>query len=69
MLYLYPSNKTENLAVVLAKLQHSPPLEDPFESEVILTQSYGMGVWLRQQISSTEGIACMEETIMPGAFL
>ena len=69
MLYLYPSNKTESLAVVLAKLQSSPPLEDPFESEVILTQSYGMGVWLRQQISLAEGIACMEETIMPGAFL
>ena len=69
MLYLYPSNKTETLAQVLAKLQSTPPLSDPFASEIILTQSYGMGVWLKQRISEHQGIACMLDAQMPGAFL
>ena len=69
MLHLYPSNKIETLAQVLAKLQSTPPLSDPFASEVVLTQSYGMGVWLKQRISEHQGIACMLDTQMPGAFL
>ncbi|KZY72425.1 hypothetical protein A3742_15510 [Oleiphilus sp. HI0071] len=69
MLYLYPSNKTETLAQILAKLQSTPPLADPFASEIVLTQSYGMGVWLKQRISDHQGIACMVDTQMPGAFL
>jgi exodeoxyribonuclease V gamma subunit len=69
MLYLYPSNKTETLAQILSKLQSTPPLADPFASEIVLTQSYGMGVWLKQRISDHQGIACMVDTQMPGAFL
>jgi len=69
MLYLYPSNKIETLAAVLAKLHSSPPLSDPFEDELILTQSHGMGVWLKQKISEHSSVACMIETMMPGAFI
>jgi len=69
MLYLYPSNKTENLALVLAEIMRAKPLEDPFESDLVLTQSHGMGVWLNQQISSVQGISCMVDAMMPGVFL
>lgn len=69
MLYLYPSNKTENLARALSALQGASPLKDPFASEVILTQSYGMGVWLKQRISEYQGVACMLDTKMPAMFL
>lgn len=69
MLYLYPSNKTENLARALSALQSASPLKDPFASEVILTQSYGMGVWLKQRISEYQGVACMLDTKMPAMFL
>ena len=69
MLYLYPSNKTESLAQALAKLQSTLPLLDPFDKEIVLTQSYGMGVWLKQRISECQGIACMLDTKMPAMFL
>ncbi|KZY68543.1 MULTISPECIES: exodeoxyribonuclease V subunit gamma [unclassified Oleiphilus] len=69
MLYLYPSNKTANLATVLAEIMRADPLADPFESDIILTQSHGMGVWLNQQISANQGVSCMIDSMMPGAFL
>jgi exodeoxyribonuclease V gamma subunit len=69
MLYLYPSNKTESLATVMAEIMRRQPLSDPFTPEVVLTQSHGMGVWLEQQISEKLGIAAMIDVQMPGAFV
>ena len=51
MLRLYPSNKTEHLAVVISEVMKASPLSSSFSNEVILIQSHGMGTWLQQEIS------------------
>lgn len=69
MLRLYPSNKTESLAAMLAAIIRHDPIDDPFEPEHILIQSQGMGAWLQQQVSSQLGVAALIETQMPAAFV
>ena len=69
MLRLYPSNKTENLALVIAELMKAKPLTSVFSKEVILIQSHGMGSWLQQQVSEQLGIAAMIDCIMPASFI
>ena len=69
MLRVYPSNKTESLAIVMAELMKAQPLSDPFVAETILIQSHGMGTWLKQQLSSDLGIAAMIETMMPASYV
>ena len=69
MLRLYPSNKTENLAVVIAEVMKSKPLSSAFSNEIILIQSHGMGTWLQQEISKNLGIAAMIECSMPASFI
>jgi exodeoxyribonuclease V gamma subunit len=69
MLRLYPSNKTEHLAVVISEVMRSSPLSSSFSSEVILIQSHGMGTWLQQEISHNLGIAAMIECSMPASFI
>lgn len=69
MLRIYPSNKTESLAAVMAALMRAQPLEDPFARELVLIQSQGMGLWLQQQLSESLGIAAMIETQMPASFV
>ena len=69
MLHLYPSNKTEHLAIVIAEIMKMKPLSAPFAHEVILIQSHGMGTWLQQEISQHLGIAAMIECSMPASFI
>lgn len=69
MLRVYPSNRTESLAYVLAEIIRTDPLSDPFASETILIQSHGMGTWLQQQLSSQLGIAAMVNSMMPASFI
>jgi len=69
MLRLYPSNKTEHLAVVIAEVMKASPLSSSFSNEVILIQSHGMGTWLQQEISQSLGIAAMIECTMPASFI
>ena len=69
MLRLYPSNKTENLALVIAEIMKAKPLSKAFSKEVILIQSHGMGTWLQQQISEKLGIAAMIDCMMPASFI
>jgi len=69
MLRLYPSNKTEHLAVVISEVMKASPLSSSFSNEVILIQSHGMGTWLQQEISQNLGIAAMIECTMPASFI
>jgi len=69
MLHLYPSNKTEHLAVVISEVMKTTPLSSSFSNEVILIQSHGMGTWLQQEISKNLGIAAMIECTMPASFI
>lgn len=69
MLRLYPSNKTEHLAVVISEIMKTSPLASSFSNEVILIQSHGMGTWLQQEISQNLGIAAMIECTMPASFI
>jgi len=69
MLRLYPSNKTEHLAVVISEIMKAKPLSVPFANEVVLIQSHGMGTWLQQEISQNLGIAAMIECVMPASFI
>jgi exodeoxyribonuclease V gamma subunit len=69
MLRLYPSNKTEHLAVVISEIMKASPLPSTFSNEVILIQSHGMGTWLQQEISQNLGIAAMIECSMPASFI
>jgi exodeoxyribonuclease V gamma subunit len=69
MLRLYPSNKTEHLAVVISEVMTRSPLSSSFSNEVILIQSHGMGTWLQQEISQNLGIAAMIECSMPASFI
>ena len=69
MLRLYPSNKTEHLAVVISEVMKGKPLLSPFSNEIILIQSHGMGTWLQQEISRNLGIAAMIDCPMPASFI
>lgn len=69
MLRLYPSNKTESLASVMAALMKAQPLSDPLQAELILIQSHGMGTWLRQSLSAELGIAAQIDAQMPFSFV
>ena len=69
MLKFYPSNLTENLAFIIAEIMRREPLSNIFDQEKIVIQSYGMGTWLQQQISSELGIAAMIDCSMPASFI
>jgi exodeoxyribonuclease V gamma subunit len=69
MLKFYPSNRTENLAFIISEIMRREPLKNIFEQEKIVVQSYGMGTWLQQQISTELGIAAMIDCCMPASFI
>lgn len=69
MLTLYPSNKTESLAAIMAALIKAKPLSDPFAKETVLIQSQGMGTWLRQSLSEHLGVAALIDAPMPASFV
>jgi exodeoxyribonuclease V gamma subunit len=69
MLRVYPSNKTENLAMIMAQIMKVSPLSDPFVEETVLIQSRGMGTWLQQQIATQLGIAANVNFSFPASFV
>jgi exodeoxyribonuclease V gamma subunit len=69
MFYLYPSNKTENLAFMVAGIVDRHPLSDPFMPEIMLIPSQGMATWLQQEISLHTGIAALIDCKMPASFI
>ncbi len=69
MLIFHDSNKTENLAAAMAHIMATHPLSDPFEQELILIQSAGMGTWLNQQLALHNGAAVNVSSVHPASFI
>ena len=69
MLQLYPSNKTESLAYLIAEIIDRHPLQSVFAEDLILIQSQGMGTWLQQELSAHSGISALVQCQMPASFV
>lgn len=57
MLHLYQSNRLEDLAAMMVKLQTIQPLSSPLQSEEVVVQSQGMRRYVNQYLARTTGIA------------
>lgn len=68
MLYLYTSNRLENLADRLATLIQQNPLP-PLDKELIIVQSKGMERWLSMQLAQRLGIWANGQFPFPDAML
>lgn len=68
MLYLYTSNRLENLADQLAALIRQHPLP-PLDKELIIVQSKGMERWLSLQLAQRLGIWANGQFPFPDAML
>ncbi|MGL5757390.1 exodeoxyribonuclease V subunit gamma [Plesiomonas sp.] len=69
MLTVYHSNQLDVLKSLLCQLMRIDPLDDPFESDVILVQSPGMAQWLRLQLAEEFGIAANLAFPLPATFI
>jgi exodeoxyribonuclease V gamma subunit len=69
MLQLYPSNKTESLAYLIAQIIDRHPPKNIFAEETILIQSQGMGTWLQQELSAHSGVSALVQCQMPASFI
>jgi exodeoxyribonuclease V gamma subunit len=69
MLQLYPSNKTESLAYLIAQIIDRHPPKQVFAEEIILIQSQGMGTWLQQELSTHSGVSALVQCQMPASFI
>ncbi|RXZ44779.1 exodeoxyribonuclease V subunit gamma [Crenobacter cavernae] len=68
MLYLYQSNRLEQLGAFFARLTRAVPLSDPFEPETVIVQSRGMGRWLTQTLARENGVAANIDFALPAAY-
>ncbi|MET0089049.1 MAG: exodeoxyribonuclease V subunit gamma [Candidatus Thiodiazotropha sp.] len=68
MLWLYQSNRLENLALRLTDLL-GQPLADPLQAETVVVQHPGMARWLSLQIADRLGICANLEFPQPAAFI
>ena len=69
MLLFHASNYTENLADAMAHIMAERPLADPFEAELVLIQSAGMGTWLNQRLAQELGAAVNVDSVHPASFV
>ena len=69
MLIFHHANLTENLSAAMAHIMASQPLSDPFEEELVLIQSAGMGTWLSQQLARQNGACVNVESVHPASFV
>ena len=65
MLYLYQSNRLEELAHRLAQVQNIQPLKDIFAPECIVIQSQGMRRYISQFLAQEMGIAANLKFMLP----
>lgn len=65
---LYTSNRAETLVARLAEVVRRPS-GGPFEPEVVLVHSPGMGSWLSQRIAEHVGICANVDFPFPSAFV
>jgi exodeoxyribonuclease V gamma subunit len=68
MLYLYQSNRLEQLGAMFTSVAQAVPLSDPFQAEVVMVQSRGMGRWLSLAAARTSGIAANFDFVLPAAY-
>ncbi len=67
MLYLYQSNRLEDLADLLHAVRQRQPLSHPLAAEEIVVQSQGMRRFLSQFLAKTSGIAANLRFSLPAA--
>ena len=67
-MYLYQSNRLENLFSLLCKIL-AGPLSDPLTLEIIIVPNPGMARWLTHQIAQVTGIAANLEFPLPASFI
>ena len=67
-MHLHTSNRAEHLVTRLAEVLRRPS-GGPFEPEVVLVHSPGMGTWLRQKLARNLGICAHVEFPFPNRFL
>ena len=68
MLHLYQSNRLEDLATLLQKVQTIRPLSHPLLAEEIIVQSQGMRRFLSQHLAQSSGIAANLRFSLPADF-
>jgi exodeoxyribonuclease V gamma subunit len=67
-LFVYTSNRLEELATALATIVRAEPLA-PLQDETVLVPTLGQGRWLRQELAATHGIVAGLQLPFPGTFL
>jgi len=67
-LYLYQSNRLENLFSLLCNTL-ATPLSDPLTAEIIVVQNPGMARWLSHRIAEATGIAANLQFPLPATFI
>ncbi len=67
-MYLYQSNRLENLFSLLCKTL-ARPLTDPLAAEIIVVQNPGMARWLTHNLAQKTGIAANLEFPLPASFI
>ena len=68
MIYIYPSNRLENLILLLDQVMQVAPHANLLEPEQILVQSKGMQHWLHLQMAQQRGISMNLQFSMPVQF-
>lgn len=68
MLHLYQSNRLENLGMLFTGMVRAAPLSNPFQPEVVMVQSRGMGRWLTLSAARANGIAAHLEFVLPAGY-
>lgn len=67
MLYLYQSNRLEDLAELLQAVRQRQPLNHPLAAEELVVQSQGMRRFLNQYLANSSGIAANLHFSLPAA--
>lgn len=67
MLYLYQSNRLEDLAQMMLQVQRAEPLSHPLATEQIMVQSQGMRRYITQYWAQHTGIAANVHFRLPAA--
>ncbi|WP_293765705.1 exodeoxyribonuclease V subunit gamma [uncultured Aquitalea sp.] len=68
MLFLYQSNRLEQLGELFAGMLRAAPLASPFAAETVIVQSRGMGRWMTLDLAKKNGIAANIDFVLPAAF-
>lgn len=69
MFTIYHSNQLDVLKTITSCIISDRPLRDPFQPEVILVQSTGMGQWIQMELATHFGIAANIKCPLPASFI